>query len=225
MDEIGDLPADLQIRLLRVIDQKRFRRMGGSEDITVDVQVVTATNRPLEEMITDDRFREDLYYRLKVFEIHLPPLRRRRILAEYFLQRLRKKGRTPAKGFSDNAIELMLDYEWPGNVRELKSVVESMALRCRLEGITKATKKHLEPLLLSHDRPIRCSEGNVFKSIAETELRMVENALIRTGGKKIEAWKLLNYRNRFSMFRRVKRIMSEYPDLAEQFPQVKRLYS
>lgn len=229
MDEIGDLPGEIQVRLLRVIDQKTFRRMGGNEDISVDVQVVTATNRPLEEMIKDDKFREDLYYRLKVFEIHLPPLRERRVdiplLAEYFLHQLRKKGRTPAKGFSDDSLEMMLNYRWPGNVRELKSVVESVALRCRLEGRTKATRKHLEPLLFSQDRPFELTEGDIFKRLAEMELRMVEDALIRAGGKKTQAWKLLKYRDRFSMLRRVKRIMKEYPDLAERFPELRKSYS
>ncbi|MFQ5901310.1 MAG: sigma-54-dependent transcriptional regulator, partial [Thermodesulfobacteriota bacterium] len=228
IDEIGDLPVDIQIKLLRVLDQKRFRRMGGREDIDIDVQVVTATNRPLEEMIKDGRFREDLYYRLKVFEIHLPPLRERRsdiqLLAKYLLNQLRGKGRTPARIFTDDAIELMLNYQWPGNVRELKSVVESVALRCRLEGSKKITKKHLVPLLMSQDMPSDESGRDVFKRLAEMELRMVEDALIHTGGKKTEAWKLLNYPNRFTMLRRVKRIMSEYPDIAEKFSEVKKRY-
>lgn len=229
LDEIGDLPGDMQVRLLRVIDQKIFRRMGGNEDISVDVQVVTATNRPLEEMIKDGSFREDLYYRLKVFEIHLPPLRERKVdiplLAGYFLHQLRKKGRTPSQGFSDDAFELMLHYKWPGNVRELKSVVESVALRCRLEGITKTTRKHLEPLLFSLDRAIEPKESDIFQRLAKTELVMVEDALIRAGGKKTEAWKLLKYRDRFSMLRRVKRIIKEYSDIAEQFPEVMKRYS
>ena len=229
MDEIGDMPGDIQVKLLRVIDQKTFRRMGGVKDISVDVQVVTATNRPLEEMIKDGRFREDLYYRLKVFEIHLPPLRERRvdipILAEYFLHELRKKGRTPAKGFSDDALDLMLQYKWPGNVRELKSVVESVALRCRLERITNPARGHLEPLLFSRDRALLPKKDDIFESLAETELRMIENAMIKTGGKKTEAWKLLKYRDRFSMLRRVKRIIKEYPELVEQFPEVRRNYS
>jgi DNA-binding NtrC family response regulator len=228
MDEIGDLPQDIQIKLLRVLDQKRFRRMGGKEDISVDVQMVTATNRPLEEMIKDGRFREDLYYRLKVFEIHLPPLRERRsdiqLLAEYFLHQIRSKGRTPAKGFTDDAGGMMLTYRWPGNVRELKSVVESAALRCRLEGIERISKKHIVPLLMSQEMSAGETEGDISRALAEHELKMVETALIRSGGKKTEAWKLLNYPNRFSMLRRVKKIMNEYPEIADKFPELKKRY-
>ncbi len=228
MDEIGDLPHDIQVKLLRVLDQKRFRRMGGTEDISVDVQMVTATNRPLEEMIKDGRFREDLYYRLKVFEIHLPPLRERRsdiqLLAEYFLHQIRSKGRTPAKGFTDDANGMMLNYRWPGNVRELKSVVESAALRCRLEGMERISRNHIVPLLMSQEMSTDETEGGISRALAEHELKMVETALIRSGGKKTEAWKLLDYPNRFTMLRRVKKIIHEYPDIADKFPELKKRY-
>ncbi|MCG2831314.1 MAG: sigma-54 dependent transcriptional regulator [Desulfobacteraceae bacterium] len=229
LDEIGDLPVDIQAKLLRVIEEKKIRRMGGNKDINVDVQVVTATNRPLEEMKDDGRFREDLYYRLNVFPIHLPPLRERRkdipLLAKYFLSHLRKKGKTQIKNFTDNAVELILNYRWPGNVRQLQSVVTSAVLVCGLEGSQKIAKRHIEPLLLPHYALHGSDSQSVFKTLAETELRMAENALIRSGGKKTEAWKLLKYKNRFSMLRRVKRIMSEHPDLAEQFPELKKSYS
>jgi DNA-binding NtrC family response regulator len=202
--------------------------MGGNEDINVDVQVVTATNSPLEERVRNGKFREDLYYRLKVFEIHLPPLRERKgdisLLAEYFLSQLRKKGRTAAKNFTDEAIEIMLHYRWPGNVRELKSVVESAALRSKLEGGEKITKKHLAPLLMI-EHSFTLAKGDVFRSLAAAELGMVEDALMRSGGKKTEAWKLLKYPNRFAMLRRVKKILGDYPDLSDKFPELKRTYS
>lgn len=198
-------------------------------DINVDVQIVTATNRPLEEMKYDGRFREDLYYRLNVFPIHLPPLRERRkditLLAKYFLNQLRKKGKTQIKNFADNAVELMLNYRWPGNVRQLQSVVTSAVLVCGLEGSPKIAKRHIEPLLLPQYTPHGSADWNIFKTLAETELRMAENALIKSDGKKGEAWKLLKYKNRFTMLRRVKRIMSEHPDLTEQFPELKKSYS
>jgi len=229
LDEIGDLPGDLQAKLLRVIEEKKFRRMGGNKDINIDIQVVTATNRPLEEMKDDGRFREDLYYRLNVFPIHLPPLRERRkditLLAKYFLNQLRKKGKTQIKNFADNAVELMLNYRWPGNVRQLQSVISSAVLVCGLEGSPKIAKRHIEPLLLPQYTPHGSADWNIFKTLAETELRMAENALIRSGGKKGEAWKLLKYKNRFTMLRRVKRIISEYPELAERFSELKKSYS
>ena len=228
MDEIGDLPSDIQVKLLKVLDHKIFRRMGGDEDISVDVQIVTATNRPLEEMMKTGNFRKDLYYRLKVFEIHLPPLRERQgdipVLAKYFLTRLRRKGRTSAKDFSNDAIELLLHYNWPGNVRELKSVIESVALKSKLEGAEKITKKQLYFLFMSDDLSQDDYERNVFKKLAEEELKMVDKALIQSGGKKTETWKLLNYPNRFTMLRRVKRIIGEYPEIADKFPELIRRY-
>lgn len=228
MDEIGDLPLEIQLKLLRVLDQKKFRRMGGDEDIIVDVQVVTATNKSLEDAIAAGKFREDLYYRLKVFEIFLPPLRERgediSLIATQFLLQLKKKGRTTAKGFSVDAIQMMMQYKWPGNVRELLSVVESAALRSRLAGSEKITGNHLAPLLLPHGMPLE-SQRDIKNRLAEVELHEVEAALKRCEWKKTEAWKLLNYPNRFAMTRKVKKILTEYPDIAAKFPELKRIYS
>ena len=119
----------------------------------------------------------------------------------------------------------MLNYRWPGNVRQLQSVVTSAVLVCGLEGSQKIAKRHIEPLLLPQSTPHEGSSRDIFKTLAETELRMAENALIRSGGKKGEAWKLLKYKNRFTMLRRVKRIISEHPELAERFPELKKSYS
>ncbi len=230
LDEIGELPLDVQVKLLRVLDQRKFRRMGGKKYIEVDVQLVTATNRPLEEMVKEGKFREDLYYRLKVFEINLPPLRDRggdiELLAVYFLNQLKKKGRTPAKGFSQEALAMLLNHHWPGNVRELKAVIESAGLRCRLEGQDKIMPKHISPFLYKkEDNSERAiSELNVSKKLAETELELIETALRHSGGRKTEAWKLLGYSNRFSMLRRVKKIIGDFPELVERFPLIKRSY-
>ncbi len=229
LDEIGDLPKELQAKLLRVIEEKKFRRMGGTQDISVDVQLVAATNQPLEVMKDDGRFREDLYYRLSVFPIHLPPLRERRgdimLLAEYFLNRLRKEGKATVKGFSDDAASLMIGYRWPGNVRQLQSVVSTASLRCGLENTLKIERKHVEPLLMPHQADYDAAiNHNVFQTLAETELGMIERALLQSGGKKTRAWKLLGYKNRFTMLRRVKRILADYPDLAQGFPELRKAY-
>lgn len=228
LDEIGELPWEMQVKLLRVIDQKTVRRMGGKEDFHVDVQVITATNRPLEDMLKAKSFREDLYYRLKVFEIHLPPLRERKgdipALAEYFLYLLRKRGRTPAKRMTGEAMRAILEYDWPGNIRELKSSIESAALRCRLDDGTRITKEYLQPFLLNTGALPVSPDSDVFEKLAEMELRMVEDALLRSGGAKSQAWKLLGYPDRFSMLRRVKRILKKYPILSGIFPEIKKRY-
>lgn len=228
IDEVGDLPIEVQAKLLRVIDQKSFRRMGGNEDITIDVQLVTATNRPLEDMVKEGSFREDLYYRLKVFEIYLSPLRERKgdisLLANYFLQKLVQKGKTTAKAFAVDALDMMSYYRWPGNVRELQSIVVNAALRSKLEGKAKITAQQLAQFLLSEKAFSGEQKHDIFYTLAEEELKKVQDALIASGGRKTEAWKLLCYPNRFTMTRRVKKIMAQFPELSEKYPELRRNY-
>lgn len=127
LDEIGDLPLDMQVRLLRVLQEQTIQRVGGTRDISINVRVVAATNRNLEEMVREKTFREDLFYRLNVVPIHIPPLRERQadipVFLDYFLGQLNQKYGTH-KEFTPDAVQAMLAYGWPGNVRELKNVVE-----------------------------------------------------------------------------------------------------
>ena len=128
LDEIGEMPLSVQPKLLRVLESRSFRRVGGTRDIPVDVRVIAATNRDLEQAVAEGRFREDLYYRLHVFPILLPPLRDRRqdipVLAAYFLERFNETLNKHVRGFGPDALEQMSQYAWPGNVRELKNLVE-----------------------------------------------------------------------------------------------------
>lgn len=131
LDEIGDLPLDMQVHLLRVLQERQVKRVGGIRSISVDVRIIAATNRDLLEMVHNKTFREDLYYRLNVVPIHIPPLRERRgdiqPLVQTFLDDINKKYRFQ-KSFTDSAIEVMNRYTWPGNVRELKNVVEQAVI-------------------------------------------------------------------------------------------------
>jgi Nif-specific regulatory protein len=140
LDECGDLPMEVQIKLLRTLQEREFERVGGAETIKVDVRVVSATNRDLEEMIKDGKFREDLYYRLNVFPIHLPPLRERADdlpgLVEHFIAKFTRQASKPVRGITPEAIGLMQQYSWPGNVRELENVVERAIIVCRGAEIT-----------------------------------------------------------------------------------------
>ena len=128
LDEIGEMAVHLQVKLLRVLQERRVRRLGSSREIVVDVRVITATNRDLEDMVTRKTFREDLYYRLNVIPLTLPPLRERPedigLLAEQFLRRFADKMRRPVNGFATEAVERLQTYDWPGNVRELENVIE-----------------------------------------------------------------------------------------------------
>jgi Nif-specific regulatory protein len=128
LDEVGDLPMEVQIKLLRTLQEREFERVGGTETIKVDVRVVSATNRDLEAMIADGKFREDLYYRLNVFPIHLPPLRDRTDdiarLVDHFVAKFSRNTGKPVRGFTPDALATLGGYTWPGNVRELENVVE-----------------------------------------------------------------------------------------------------
>ena len=127
-DEIGNIPADTQAKLLRVIQEKEFMRLGGVETIKADVRLIAATNADLEEAVAAGQFREDLFYRLNVITIHLPPLRKRGedipLLAQHFLQHFARENEKPIHEIAPRAMEVLLDYHWPGNVRELENVVE-----------------------------------------------------------------------------------------------------
>lgn len=132
LDEIGELEPPLQAKLLRMLERKEFFRVGGVTPVTVDVRVIAATNRNLPNEIKAGRFRSDLFYRLHVVGIHLPPLRERRedipILAEHFLSRFARELRKPIRGFTEAVLECFLEYQWPGNVRELENTIQRMAI-------------------------------------------------------------------------------------------------
>jgi DNA-binding NtrC family response regulator len=140
LDEISELPASFQVKLLRVLQERQIERLGSNRPIDVDVRIVSASLRPLEEEIKEARFREDLYFRINTVAIHVPPLRERRedipLLAQSFLQEFNKGRGTEIEGFSDDALDLFDSYFWPGNVRELRNVVERAVLFCKGPRVT-----------------------------------------------------------------------------------------
>jgi transcriptional regulator with PAS, ATPase and Fis domain len=128
LDEIGEMEMDLQAKILRVIQEKEFERIGGNEVIKTDVRIISATNKNLKEEVKNKRFREDLYYRLSSFPIYIPPLRERKsdilVLTEHFIKKFNKKLNKNIKGITKRALKLFYDYDWPGNVRELENTLE-----------------------------------------------------------------------------------------------------
>jgi DNA-binding NtrC family response regulator len=132
LDEIGEIPPSTQVKLLRVLEERRLTRVGGTAQIPIDVRVVAATNRPLRESVEDGRFRADLYYRLNVLSIYLPPLRERRedipILVRRFIKEFSSQHDRTFHGISAEAMQILMSYPWPGNVRELRNLVESMVV-------------------------------------------------------------------------------------------------
>ncbi len=139
LDEVGEIPVELQSKFLRVLEEERLRRLGGKSEITVDVRVISATNRDLKEEIKGQRFREDLFFRLNVFHINLAPLKERRedipVLVQHFIEKFSKEGGKKLQGVSPTAMKLLSDYGWPGNIRELRNTLERAVILCGSELI------------------------------------------------------------------------------------------
>ncbi len=166
LDEIGTISNKVQVELLRVIETKQFTRVGGSETISSDFRVIAATNENLDELVKEGVFREDLYYRLNVFTIHIPPLRERiediPLLANYFLKKFTTSMNKKITGISDEAMSFMLKYRWPGNVRELENAIERAVVVCRTDKI------QLE------DLPFRISNNSLYSEVEDKSLSEVE---------------------------------------------------
>ena len=160
LDEIGDLPQDVQAKLLRVLQEREFERIGGNRTIQVDVRVIAATNRDLRKAIRHKLFREDLYYRLSVFPVKLPPLRERTedipLLAEFLVQKFGLRAGKRLEGISAESIELLQSYSWPGNVRELENVLERAVI------LSREPVLEIDPMLLTDDPllPLPGSDAN-----------------------------------------------------------------
>ncbi len=182
LDEIGELPLELQAKLLRAIQEKEIERLGSNKVIQTDVRVLAATNRNLEKEVAEGRFRSDLYFRLNVYPIKLPPLRERRedipLLATHFIQKLSKKLGKPISGLSNGAINEMQSYHWPGNIRELEHVIERAAIES-VGGIIK----NLSLLVRSEAPPVMLSPGFQLKSYADGERELIMNTLRHCNGR------------------------------------------
>jgi formate hydrogenlyase transcriptional activator len=182
LDEIGDLPAETQIALLRVLQERQFERVGGSRVISTDVRIIAATNRDLAAAIASGGFRADLFYRLNVFPIDVPPLRNRRedisILVEYFVKRYAEKARKQIRKIDKNTLNLCQSYDWPGNIRELQNIVERSVILC-----TGDTLWIDEARLSSQNAPRIESSGPLTKNLHNYEKGLIEAALAESKGK------------------------------------------
>lgn len=179
LDEIGEMPLLLQAKLLRVLQERVFERVGGSKEIKADVRVIAATNRNLNIEVAQKRFREDLYYRLNVFPMHLPPLRERldclSYLADFFLQRFNLQNNKKIKGIDQEALLRLGVYSWPGNIRELQNVMERAVILA--QDMIRCS--HLPEHLLQADVPDMLESREMLKSV---ERKMIINALEKHGG-------------------------------------------
>ena len=215
LDETGELSSFLQAKLLRVLEDQSFRRVGAVRDLSVDVRVIAASNRDLERAVAEKSFREDLFYRLSVISLHLPPLRERKEdilpLAEFFIRHYSQKFRKPVEGMSDELRRVLVNYDWPGNVRELKNAVERAMI---LEEDKKLSASYLPMRVTSaQSTPLRTSAedtNSLWKTtpdgrrvpvweippggtrLEEVERMLVEQALKQAHGNQSQAARLLD---------------------------------
>jgi PAS domain S-box-containing protein len=198
LDELGELSPTFQVKLLRVLEEKRFEPVGGEKSISVDVRVISATNRDLKELIEQGKFREDLYYRLCVVPIHLPPLTKRRedipMLVEHILKSIKEESGKEIESISSEAMNLLYEYHWPGNIRQLINILQFASVR---SNSTEILPSHLPPEI-SKLIPITAtagqpafSLGGQIKKQGKLNKEAVEQALNEAGGNKVKAAKLL----------------------------------
>jgi formate hydrogenlyase transcriptional activator len=181
LDEIGELPAETQIALLRVLQERQFERVGGNRAIPADVRVIAATNRDLNAAIAAGTFRADLFYRLDVFPIHVPPLRNRKedipMLVEYFVKRSADKARKQISKIDKKTIDLCKSYHWPGNIRELQNIIQRSVI------LSNGDTFSIDPAWLSSQPVSRPELGVLTKTIRSHEKEIIEAALAQSNGK------------------------------------------
>jgi len=198
LDEIGEMSANIQVHLLRVLEEKEFTRVGGNEPIKVDVRVISATNRDIKEAVAKGQFREDLYYRLNVVNIELPPLRERKedipLLAQHFLKKFALENKKEISGFSPEATDFLLGYNWPGNVRELENAIERAVILAK------------KPVIEIDDLPQQTLAGRsipVGKNLRQVEKNHIMNVLAQTKGNYTKAAKALGI-SRMTLYNKAK---------------------
>jgi Nif-specific regulatory protein len=197
LDEIGDLTLATQVKLLRVLQERELERVGGTKTIKTDVRVIAATNRDLEEMIGQGQFRQDLYYRLNVFPIHIPPLRERKsdilLLADHFVEKYSSVGHKNVRRISTPAIDMLMSYHWPGNVRELENCIERAVLLSS-DGVIHG--HHLPPSLQTAEASLTKPSGTLPAAMDSLEREMLLEALKSSRGNQAKAARTLGISER-----------------------------
>jgi Nif-specific regulatory protein len=193
LDEIGDLSPAMQVKLLRVLQEREFERVGGTETLKVNVRLIAATNVDLEQAVQDSRFRSDLYYRLNVFSIYLPPLRERKtdilLLADHFLEKYSSQNGKRIKRISTPAIDMLMSYHWPGNVRELENCIERAVLVCE-GGVIHS--HHLPPTLQTAEASGTVPRLSLDAAVGAYEKDLIQDALKTSRGNRAKAARLLD---------------------------------
>jgi DNA-binding NtrC family response regulator len=219
LDEIGDMNPLLQTKLLRVLQERQFERIGGVRAIKTDIRIIAATHQDLKLAVQQKRFREDLYYRLNVIPLRIPPLRERRsdipLLVHYFLEHFNRSKKKRIRGINEEAMECLVAYDWPGNVRELENTIERVVILMDHDTIFPQDlpeKFHAIPLPEPVQTPDIPEEGiSLDTAVNEFEKNLILQALIKTGWVKNKAARLLNL-NRTTLIEKIKRQNLQRPD-------------
>ncbi len=225
LDEVGELDPSLQVKLLRVLQEREFERVGGVKTIKVDVRILAASNKDLEKATKDGSFREDLFYRLNVIPLHLPPLRSRvddiPLLTAHFIQQFSQKRKREPFAIAPDAMESLMQYQWPGNVRELENLIERLSILVSGPVIRRSDlpeKLHQaapggasaeEPTTAGRMQPVSCEIGdsgiNLNEMVSSMERQLIRKALERTGGVRSKAAQLLGL-NRTTLLEKMKKM-------------------
>ncbi len=211
LDEVGELEPAMQVKLLRVLEERKFERVGGNKTIEVDVRLVAATNRDLKKMVAEGKFRDDLFYRLSVVTVTLPPLRERRddvpLLVTAFNRQYSAENNAPVREITQEAVNLLMAYDWPGNVRELRNAVEQMVVLARGDRLTvrdipAAIRSGADLTKISVVRP------GMTMTVEEAERQLIVQALKETGGNRTHAADKIGMSRR-TLHRKLKRYRLE----------------
>jgi two-component system response regulator AtoC len=210
LDEIGDMSLEIQAKVLRILEEKKVRRVGEKEEQPIDFRVISATNRDLSKAASENKFRRDLYFRLEEYPIYLPPLRERKedlpLLAQHFLNEFCESNNIPTKQLTKNAINSMIQYTWPGNIRELKNVVRRTAIRVETKTIDEIEFGKLVENPQSEEVPAETNnqhDEDQFTPLEEIEKKAIEKAYFHSDRNAAEAAKLLGI-SRATMYRKLK---------------------
>ncbi|MGK7396589.1 MAG: sigma-54 interaction domain-containing protein [Candidatus Cyclobacteriaceae bacterium M3_2C_046] len=216
LDEIGDLPLATQVKILRILQEKELERLGGSETFKVDVRIITATNRELEDLIDQGKFRDDLFYRLNVFPIYVPSLKERKsditLMADHFIAKFNQKNNTRIKRIATSAIDMLMSYHWPGNVRELENCIERACILCNEDVIYGY---HLPPTLQTPDENAP-RKGPLKSILNKMEKELIQDTLKMTSGNISQAAEYLGITERMMGIR-----LSKYQIDAKRFKNLK----
>ncbi|PCI23975.1 MAG: hypothetical protein COB67_12185 [SAR324 cluster bacterium] len=218
LDEIADMSLKTQAKILRVLQEQRFERIGGTEMIEVDVRIITASNKNLQEEIQAGNFREDLYYRLNVIPIDLPPLRERKedipILVEFFLQHFCQSEQRKRKKIGKDSMESLIAYHWPGNIRELKNIVERMVIMVKETEITLA---HVPPVIrMSNSEMIQMNNiPTSFEEACQAFEKQFLESMLRKNSWNLDRTAKVIQLDRSQLHERIKSLRVVVPDTAE----------